>query len=413
MTLGKPATGASSPSLSSGTAALTIECVHDRETLHALAPAWQRLLDDSALKSVFLTWEWQRAWLDHYLVPGDEPWVLVLREGGHIVGIAPFLRQIETRHGRPAIRRLRFLGTGEPEAEEVVSEAMDIISLPGQEAKAATIVARYLMEHSPEWDVLYFQDIRHDSLIRQLLLPLLQQEGWKATETAEWANYSVILPATLMEYIARHPKKRRYQFNRGLRELREQRGEFKVLTDAAEIDHYLDEWKRLHEIRWQSHGKPGIFATPRVQAFHAQVMRDMLAVGRLEFSLLSFDGRAVSANYSLGYKKSWQYYQTGFDPGYTGVHSVGMMHLLQCFQRHLDAGGQEFDFLKSDTTDISYKTTYGCVATPIYDLTIYGRGLRARLLWLEKSARLGARRIRDLLRRRRGTSQAASTTDEQ
>lgn len=404
MTLDKPTTGAT---------AIAIECVSDRAALHALAPAWQRLLDDSALKSVFLTWEWQRAWLDHYLSPGDEPWVLVLRDGGDIIGIAPFLRQIETRRGRPAIRRLRFLGTGEPEAEEVLSEAMDIICLPAREADATATVARYLLERAPEWDVLYFQDIRHDSLIRQRLQPLLQQNGLRAIETSEWANYSFELPMTLLEYIARQSKNRRYQFNRGLRELREKRGEFMALTDAAEIDHYLDEWKRLHEIRWRALGKPGIFATPRVRAFHAQVMRDMLAAGHLEFSLLRFDGRAVSADYSLCYKKSWQYYQTGFDPSYTGLRSVGMVHLLLCIQRHVESGGHDFDFLKSNTHDNSYKTTYGCIAAPLYDLTIYGRGLTGRLLWMEKSLRQRARRIRDRLMRRHGMSPAADTAGNQ
>lgn len=380
---------------------LALEHIREREALNALAAEWQELLDASPLESVFLTWDWQSAWLDYYLDPRDEPWVLALREQGQLIGIAPFLRQIEKRRGRPAIRRIRFLGTGEPETEEVVSEMLDIISRPGRETDVAAAVARYLFDHSAEWDELFFQDVRGDSLINQLLVPLFREKELHVALASEWVDYRTGLPTSLDDFINGHSKKRRSLFRRTLRQYVEENGEFLALSGAKDVESYYRELIRLHNARWHSLGKPGIFTTERVVAFHDRVIRRMLDAKRLHLSLLRVGEGIVSANYIFHYKGVSQQYQGGLDTGFDRIRSPGTTHTLLCIDYDIQAGCHTLDFLKARAGVDSYKKYFGCVETPLFDITIFSNNAGGRMLRLLHVLRQLAQRVKQRLRRRR------------
>lgn len=386
---------------------LAVEHIRDRDSLNALAAEWQELLDASTLESVFLTWEWQSAWLDYYLNPGDELWVLVLREQGQLIGIAPFFRQIEKRRGRPAIRRIRFLGTGEPETEEVVSEMLDIISRPGRETDVAAAVARYLFDHSVEWDELFFQDVRGDSLINRILVPLFRGKELHVALASEWVDYRTVLPASLDDFINVHSKKRRSQFRRTLRHYIEEKGEFLALSDAKDVESYYHELIRLHNIRWHSLGKPGIFTTERVVAFHGRVIRLMLDAKRLHLSLLRVGDTIISANYIFHYKGVSQQYQGGFDPGFDRIRSPGTMHILLCIDYDIQAGCHTLDFLKAHAGVDSYKKNFGCAETPLFDVTVFGNNIGGRALRLLHVLRQLMQRTKQRLRGRRNETAPA------
>src|SRR5262249_17223974 len=79
---------------------LAIERLAD---LGAIAPAaWNALLQRSATRTVFQTWQWHAAWWQVF-GPGAELVLLVARRGGELAGLGAFWRQR---------RVLRFVGHG-------------------------------------------------------------------------------------------------------------------------------------------------------------------------------------------------------------------------------------------------------------------------------------------------------------
>ncbi|HEU4754432.1 MAG TPA: hypothetical protein VFU47_15090, partial [Armatimonadota bacterium] len=74
--------------------------------LQALRPEWQQLYERTLPRNPFLGPAWNLACRAH-LCAGAEPFVLTLRRGGRLAGVAPLRRE-----RRLGFRVLRFLGDG-------------------------------------------------------------------------------------------------------------------------------------------------------------------------------------------------------------------------------------------------------------------------------------------------------------
>ena len=73
---------------------VTIKHIQDFETFKGIREDWDRLLENSPLKSAFLTWEWLYGWWKVNRA-GRELWLITAWRGNELVGIAPLM--LETR----------------------------------------------------------------------------------------------------------------------------------------------------------------------------------------------------------------------------------------------------------------------------------------------------------------------------
>ena len=91
---------------------LEIQEVTDDAAFAALESDWRALHEASDSDSVFLGFDWLRAWWTHLGSRGDQSlFVLVAREDDRVQAILPLMCVRERRRG--LVRRtLRFLGTG-------------------------------------------------------------------------------------------------------------------------------------------------------------------------------------------------------------------------------------------------------------------------------------------------------------
>ncbi len=73
---------------------LTIECVRDVGGFLALEEDWERLLQQSKVNSIFLTWEWCSVWWQHFK-EGRQLYVLTAHDEktNAVIGIAPLMIQ--------------------------------------------------------------------------------------------------------------------------------------------------------------------------------------------------------------------------------------------------------------------------------------------------------------------------------
>jgi hypothetical protein len=78
-----------------------VEVVHDETELDGLEADWNRLSEISDHPNAFTTCGWYRAWTERLCQenPGGRflPYVLVLKEGDTVVGIAPLVRRLASR----------------------------------------------------------------------------------------------------------------------------------------------------------------------------------------------------------------------------------------------------------------------------------------------------------------------------
>lgn len=364
---------------------ITLSVIDSPQGMACLREEWNQMLDESRARSICLRWEWLQTWWDIYHDSGIKPYVVMVRDGSRLVGLAPFYLQVQKKLGMLRIRTLRFLGTGEPEWEEVASEYLDIVAVEGYEQAVVSAVWSHVRD-SKSWDQLAFNDVLDDSLILTTLRRILLREKYPVVVERVGIRYSVKLPHAWQEYIAmldsgaakRLPYKRR-KFERA------GQVKYRNIVDVDELAPAFEELIRLHTKRWAARGRTGVFTSPRFTDYHRRLAQILLPQGMLNFSFLSLDGVNIAALYNLRYAGTEYFYQGGADVELASKHSPGVIAHVYALEAAIAGNLDCYDFMKGGTD--SYKTEFGCQESPMQDMRVFSNSIRGRVLAMEAWAR--------------------------
>lgn len=376
---------------------LSVSVIDTAAELAAYREEWNRLLDNASQRSICLRWEWLHTWWTIFSDCGIALQVILVREEERIVGMAPLFYQVEKKFGIIPVRTLRFLGTGEPEWEEVASEYLDIVAHAGYETRVVQAVWTHLRQQRT-WDQIVFNDVLENSLIVTTLAPMAAAEHLPVMLNDVGIRYYVGLPRTWDAYIGmleagaakRLPYKRR-KFERAGRVAD------KKITDSAELDKAFDELIRLHTARWKARGHDGVFASARFTDFHRKIARLLLPLGMLNIRLLSLDEVNIAVLYNFRFAGTDYFYQGGFDMESAAKHSPGILAHVYAIDGALGDGLQYYDFMKGGV--VSYKTEFGCHASPMRDVRIFADTYRGKFLAWKNNLYERLRRLKREMRK--------------
>src|SRR5581483_3569209 len=107
--------------------------------------------------------------------------------------------------------------------------------------------------------------------------------------------------------------------------------EFKRVKTPAELEPALDEFIRLHQMRWTSKGESGSFAYPKFEGFLRTASRQALSEERLGFWTLELNGQCAAALLAFIDNGVAHHFQGGFDVSYA-KYSLGSVMMAQCIQ---------------------------------------------------------------------------------
>lgn len=92
---------------------LTVSVVRDESALVRLRTAWEALEDQAECYGLYVTWSYVRLAWQHLASPGDQLWVMVVRdEQERLHGVLPLVRVTERHHGM-SLQVLRHIGIWE------------------------------------------------------------------------------------------------------------------------------------------------------------------------------------------------------------------------------------------------------------------------------------------------------------
>ena len=361
---------------------ITLQEIRSHDEFVAQEPEWRALEAAGAASSVFLSWPWQRAWLDHWGAGGLLR-TLVFHDWREVVGIAPLI--VRRTYGLP-LRRLQWIGTG-------VSDHLDLLVRPGYE----TTVLRAFLGHlssraSRHWDVADLQQVQSSRFRDQDPGKSSQSEGEESRNLERGTLNHGLTPQSVAPYLplpetvealhAQFGKKLRGNLRYALRALeRDHRVEF-AQAGPEDLDREMDAFFDLHARRWRSRWQPGVLFSRKVQRFHRQAARGLLEDDALRLHALRLDGRTVASLYCFAYGGVGYYYLGGFDPDLSRS-SVGTVLTAHAMESAVREGCREFDFLRGQEP---YKYRWGCVDRTNHRLILPGRGVLAAcstraLLW--------------------------------
>lgn len=362
-----------------------VRVVDNVDEFDNLKMAWEKIHSLSGNASIFSSFEWLRTWWDFYS-DNHKLFILLLYENDNLFGISPFILTAKKHRSGITARYLQFLGTGEPQHEEVNSELIDIISLPGYETKASDLTATFLLKCKHLWDISLFKDIRDDFLVNEKLKRFLGLRSiLKPALTPAGLEYVIDLPRTWGEYLnslRKNSRKRLEYQERTLQRVTDVK--FHLLSDKEQIDYMFSELKRLHDIRWAESGE-GAFSSQRNVDFHKKAIERLFEKGKAWIRIISINGRNVVASYNLEHNGTTYFYQIGRDVAPNNKIKYGTIDNMVTIKDSISKGNKTFDFLKS--TPDAYKLDYGCKTIPMYNLEIYNKSMKGRLVWLFEKIR--------------------------
>lgn len=337
VTVRKRARG-SSPS----TTGLTVEVIRTREALQAYASRWNTLLEDSAARTIFLTWEWISAWLAVH--PNARLLVIVVRDHqGAPVAIAPFYRTRMQLFRLVPYRCLRVLGDADSGADYP-----DIIVRSGFEERALPLIRKALLEHQHIWDCLWVPRVagwtgapaRLRELCANAALHVHQRE-------CDFA--SVELPTSHEAYFQSLSRRHRTNTRRHTAHVRKNHDLRLIRCERKrDLPDLLDALFDLHGQRWATVGQLGSFVRrPLMASFYRRFSVVALEKGWLGLYALLLNGVVRAVQYGYAYNGCFYSVQEGYDPhGMPGVGNV-LRHLV--LEACIGAGMSEYDFLAEFT----------------------------------------------------------------
>ncbi|HEV2968623.1 MAG TPA: GNAT family N-acetyltransferase [Pirellulales bacterium] len=342
--------------------------------LAALADDWNRLAGDVP----FRRWDWLVPWWRNYRQASTELFVLAVEDdAGQVIGLAPWY--VEPTAGRGRV--VRFLGSG-----EVCSEYLTILSPPGEQPRVARALGEWLCNEGIEsWDLIELIGSESgDPGVRALIDEFASRE-FPIHERAGVNCWSVALPSTWDEFLATLNSPRRAKIRQALRKhFDNHQATTHILTDPAELDYRFEMIVDLHQRRHRGLGQSGCFASRPFTAFHREVSRRFLEMGKLRLMWTELAGRPIAAEYDFVGADTVYYYQTGIEPDAIKL-GPGWLGMIGSLKQAIESGYRTFDFLRGDE---AYKTSWGARPRATIEARIVARRAAARFrhaIWLART----------------------------
>ncbi len=303
-----------------------------------MAAEWDELLARSRSHTLFLSWEWLRAWWRHWGEGKELKLVLVRNETGSLIGVCPLC--LTRSSGIWPVRTLRFLGS-----EMVGSDYLDAFAEPGLEAEVAGAILELLDTSRREWDIVELTDGLPTSLVHQELAAIAPRLSMIASSGPGQICPFLPLPPTAAELTASLSQRTRRYFGQKRRKFEKAGGLLRRLETEAEVLQALPLLFDLHERRWNLKGLQGNFKANRVRAFHFEVAPLFFRRGWLRFYEATLDGKTQALLYAFQGPTTFSYYQSGFLPESSAFSPGGILLALGA-ENAIREGRQVFDFLR-------------------------------------------------------------------
>lgn len=140
---------------------LSIARLTSASELAQLREPWGQLLNANADRNLFLSHEWANTWWQFFGADA-RMWLLTVKDGPNLVGIAPMQVRRET-YDRLPVRMLGFWSNKHTSRADFI--------IPDRKREIILALAEYWQAHAGEWDVLRLTDVSE----RSGTLPLVDE----------------------------------------------------------------------------------------------------------------------------------------------------------------------------------------------------------------------------------------------
>ncbi|RMG55986.1 MAG: GNAT family N-acetyltransferase [Acidobacteria bacterium] len=319
---------------------ITVESIQSLERFRALEKEWDDLLARCPHRTPFLTHGWMMTWWK-YFGPGKTLCILVLREAGRLVAIAPLMKYWGWFYDRYLKLPARVVET----MANYHSNRVDFIYAEYRD-DYLTAIWDYLVAHD-DWHFLRLYPIEAHSPTMSGLRRLMAHRRVPAAILKDQASPYLMISGEWEEFTRRHlTAELRRKGRKAMRALAERRLTVDVVTQAANIDDLMETIFQVAEKSWAAKRGTAISSTPQLRGFYKDLARLANARGWLHLWLLRHDGATLAYEYNLRFGKTIYNLKLGFDGAFSRLspgHALKYLALSEIARNESQV--KEYDFL--------------------------------------------------------------------
>ncbi|MEY4906320.1 MAG: hypothetical protein RL260_38 [Pseudomonadota bacterium] len=351
--------------------ALSVTVVRDESTLVMLRTAWESLEDQAEACGLYVTWSYVRLAWQHLAAPGNQLWVLVVRDDqARLYGVLPLVRVTERHYGM-ALQVLRHIGIWE-------GDRPGLLALEDAD-RVWGVLWEALVAQRSEWQVLDLRELVPGSWpLRALQRP---GKGFSSEMSpdidaplqrldADWALHAA----------ARRESVRTQRLRMQQRLQTEQPGACTVVAESPDdINLALERYLLLEKTLLQADSGSTIGHNLRLVAFYREWLPRLAARGDAAVWLLRGEGGEIAGLIRLRCGDTWIERHACYDPTHADI-TPSLLLTVEALQHSFDTTAEE-------STLVNVREPEGATASVLdwYD----GRSLTQRLSVWNLHSRLG------------------------
>jgi len=283
-----------------------LEVIDQMSKFEKLEPLWNSFLKKGDGYGYFLSFEWYKLWLEHFL-KNDKLNILLLFEDNQVVTIAPFLI-IKEKYKKISINKMVLIGNAYSPVRNILFKECDSIS----KKHMLSYLFDHLMYSSNHWDLIELYPLREDDMNYLLIKEVIKEKGYLNREKQNTENfYENNFPSSFDEYLNRRSKQFRKQLRRLRKKLEELgRVEIMIIQDSHNIDKWLNCYYEVYSKSWKKRESIG-------PTFHRDLAKMAAQSNNLRLGLLLLNNKPIAAEYCVIYNRTAHFLKAAYDEEYS------------------------------------------------------------------------------------------------
>ena len=309
----------------------TVEVIDDIRTLASIESDWDELAVSSG--SPYCSPVWMLAWWRRVADSNSQLRVVVVRDGGHLIGIAPFF----VDNGPAGLARYRLLGSG-------TAAPIQPLTLPAQRARMADFFASAIARADPPPDLVTLEGAPARSEWPSVLVAAWpdRSKPWLHRDMSLVAPSLTLSATSYEDWLSSKSSNFRQQMGRFRRRLIDRGASLHLAETQEELERAIDDFARLHRSRWESRGGSNALQ-PGVEEMLCDVAGDFAGSPRMRLWSLEVGGQAISTQIFLAAGGEVAYWNGGFDEGWSSERP-SLQTILAAIEQAWGVGDGRVDF---------------------------------------------------------------------
>lgn len=344
---------------------ISVSLITDARQWLSLKEQWNgllRLTDDyNVFQSFEYLWEWWK-----YFGTWHELWIIVIRRGESIIGVAPLMRERILVFGKP-VRNLMFITAKMEMNRPKLVLGTDVgICVPA--------LVAFLADHADKWDMLDIDEQLHNETTNKLRTQLTDR-GYLIGESETLCPY-IDLQNGWVQFLMGRSSKLRSNVKR-LRRRLASLGKFEIrrVANWPELDLAIDTHCEIEERSWKASKSLTLSSDKSQYYFYRSLARVFGKNKKFELRTLECDGRPLASTFGIVYDDVFHSLKIVHDSEFNHL-SPGT--LLESYELE-DLFGKEYSHYEFLGSFLTNKLRWTSTAHKTVNIHVYRRQPRLML----------------------------------